>query len=872
MTEKTQGRRRKRTRLWLVLAGLAAMLAVVTVPPLVSMARYKARITELMSNSLGRPVRLSSVELRLFPQPGFLLTDLTVAEDPAYGMEPILHANTVKASIRLLSLWRGRLEIGSISVDEASLNLVRNPEGKWNLDSLFRTAAAKAQPDGTPASAPGAGKRAVALPSLEATNSRINVKNATEKLPYSLLNTDLSFWQQEPGDWRIRLRGQPSRTDLSQVDMADAGVVRVEASVRQSPGLRQMPMRVDVAWRDAQLGELARLAVGSDPGWRGDLTGELHLEGTPDAAEITTRLRAIGVHRAEFAPAAPLDFDARCGFLYHFTGHAIERLSCDSPLGNGHIRLAGEVASGGRVPRFSVELDKIPVAAGLDALRTVRSGFGAGLEAKGEISGKIAYAERAPEVEAKPAAREGKATAKARAGKERPAVEGPLTGSFTVEGFELRGDGLSAPITAGKLVLTPVNEAQEAPQGEAEVSALAATVTIQAGTATPLTVNAWLRLTGYSLGIHGQASLARGRELAHMAGMADAPALDALAGEPVAVDVRADGPWMLVESASAVGRSQARIDRLSGTVTLRNANWKADYLANPVLISQATLHLEDGQSRWEPVVFSYGPVKGTGSLTVPAPCTAAQPCPGKAAPSFEVHFSELDAGALQAAILGAHEPGTLLSTLIARFSPSAPTPAWPELAGTVKAETLILGPVTLHDASATVRILATGAEIADLDAAVLGGRVHGAGSLHSAGRGQERPGYTFEGSFEKLSPAAVGQLVGQRWSGGMFNAGGKIDLTGFTGEDLAASAKGTMHFDWQHGAMAGGAVPAALARFDRWSGDAEIGGGSAAVKESAAERGGRKQAVAGSVTLEAAVPGSGARVSFEAAKAEAGKP
>src|SRR5208337_788411 len=114
MTEDVQGRHRKRRRLaaaGLALAALAAILAVLIVPPLVSVSRYKSRITQLMSASLGRPVRLSSVEIRLLPRPGFVLTDLTVEEDPAYGAEPVLHANTVTASIRLLSLWRGRLEL-----------------------------------------------------------------------------------------------------------------------------------------------------------------------------------------------------------------------------------------------------------------------------------------------------------------------------------------------------------------------------------------------------------------------------------------------------------------------------------------------------------------------------------------------------------------------------------------------------------------------------------------------------------------------------------------------------------------------------------------------------------------------------------------
>src|SRR5271165_4522815 len=383
MVEDVHGFKRKRWRLWVALAVLVVLAVVAIVPPLVSMNRFKNRITHLMSESLGRPVRLSSVELRLLPVPGFVLSDLTVDEDPSYGAEPVLHANTVKASIRLLSLWRGRLEISTISVDEASLNVVRTDGGRWNLDPLFRTAAAKAQPAG------GSGdgnRRATPLPYLEATNSRINFKRGAEKLPFSLVETDLSFWQEKPGDWRIRLRGQPARTDLS-LDLADTGLVRLEARAQRAPELRKMPVHLDLEWREAQLGQLARLVFGSDPGWRGDLTGELHLDGTADAAQIETRLRATGVHRAEFAPVAPMDFDATCNLLYHYSARTFENLACDSPLGDGRIHLAGDLPGNESQPHVSVEMDRVPVAAGLDALRTVRSDFGPGLEARGTISG-----------------------------------------------------------------------------------------------------------------------------------------------------------------------------------------------------------------------------------------------------------------------------------------------------------------------------------------------------------------------------------------------------------------------------------------------------------------------------------------------------
>jgi hypothetical protein len=861
MTEETQGRKCKHKRLWLALAALTVLLVVLIVPPLVSVSRYKSRITQLISASLGRPARMSSVEVRLLPWPGFVLNDLTVEDDPAFGAEPIFHANTVTASIRLLSLWRGRLEIGTISADEASLNVVRSAAGQWNLDSLLRTATARAQ-----SAEGGAGPRGLlTLPYLEAKNSRINIKNGAEKLPFSLLNAKMSLEQQHPGEWRVRLRGEPVRTDLS-LEQADTGIVRLEAELRQAPRLRQAPVHLDLEWREAQLGQLTRLILGSDTGWRGDLTGELRLDGTAESAQIKAQLRAIGVHRAEFAPAAPLDFDANCSLVAHYTTQAIDNLSCDSPLGSGHIRLTGNLPArtpGQSVlPQFSVALDRIPVAAGLDALRTVRSGLAPGLVAAGSVSGSLTYAPTA----ADNAAPEGPArSSRARSANIHPVAPGPLTGSLTVQGFELSGDGLSDPIRVPKLLLEPVPALAGQPSG-ASSQVLAATAAISAGGSAPLTVSTRLALSGYQITARGQASIVRARELAHLAGFAHAAALDSLDGDPVSMDLTAGGPWMLLQRplpavmgfGSAGLRSlSAPSDSLTGTVTLRNASWKADYLVNRVDISQATLHLDSDSLRWDPVSFSYGPIKGTASLTLPAACDAPRNCP----PTFELQLGAVNAAVLQTAFLGAHQRGTLLSTLLNRIRPAA-TPAWPRFEGTVKAESLILGPVTLHDAEATIYTLADGAEINAFDAGLLGGRIHGSGTLHTPASAQDKPSYALEGQFQKLRPQAVGQLLGLRFSGRAFDGNGKLVLSGFTGDDLAASAKGVLHFEWQRGGIAASSnLPPALARFDGWTADAGIANGALTLKESQAKRGARAVPVQASVTLS-----TPPRIAFPAAK------
>jgi hypothetical protein len=864
MRDDTQGRHRNRKRLWLVLAAVAALLAALIGPPLVSIGRYKGQITRLMSASLGRPVHLSSVSLRLLPWPGFEFSDLVVDEDSAYGAEPVLHANSVTASFRLLALWRGQLQISSISMDEASLNLVRSSEGKWNLDPIFRTAT----------SAGGNGSRhPLHLPYLEAKNSRINVKDGDEKLPFSLLNTDVSLWQESSGEWRIRLRGDPVRTDLSQED-TDTGTVRLEASVRPAPGLRQMPVHVDLEWREAQLGQLTRLMIGSDPGWRGDLTAELHLDGTADAAQMTARLRATGVHREEFAPAEALDFDARCALIYHYSDRSVEKLTCDSPLGDGTVHLTGELPHDAE-PYLTVELNQIPAQAALDALRTVRSGIAPGLAAKGRISGKITYAVTAADpAKPRPAA---KTSASKAAAAKQIVAQGPLSGTLTVDGLALSGDGLSQPILIPKLTLQPVMPVRGRQATPAQPAVLTATLAIPLGAPQPLALAARLTLDSYKVALHGQASLPRARELARVAGMADSAEFDALAGDPISVDLTAEGPWLPAERnpfaalpspvelspappspapsnpAPAIATAQEQAppptdDILSGTVTLHNANWKADYLTNHVMIAQAVLHLArngaSGTLHWDPIAFAYGPVKGTAALTLPLGCAPPDPC----LPQFQIQLGSVEAVALQEAFLGARQRGTLLSTLLDRLR-STSTPVWPRMTGTVNADALILGPVTLHAATAALKIEPASVEITSLTAGLLGGQFSATGSVSLPQSDTDKPAYSLDAQCTKLSPAAVGALVGQKWLGATLDASGKLDLSGYAGKDLASSAKGTLHFEWKHGGVSGASAPPDLARFDAWTGDAAIASGAITLGANQAQQAARTHAVQGAIAL-----------------------
>ena len=410
------------------------------------------------------------------------------------------------------------------------------------------------------------------------------------------------------------------REPTSASTLPTPGVVQLDADLRRAAGLRQMLVHLDLQWREAQLGQLSRLITGSDAGWRGDLTGELHLDGTTESAQVKTRLSATGVHRAEFAPNEALDFDANCGLTFHYSSNGIENLNCDSPLGEGRIRMLGTLP-GNSPPRLSVELQRIPVQAGLDVLRTLRSGLDEDLEAKGTVSGKIAYD---PAAELKPAPKAPRSHRRKPAAPSDSAEPAKLFGTLTVDGFSLSGSNLNQPFSIPKMTFAPAVALVGRPP------ALTAAVALPAGAPEPLALTVQFALSGYQFTVHGPASLPRIRDLAHVAGRSNPAALDSLAGGPAILDLSAQGPWLpainapLLQStpdgqqpggaASPAGVINSASDRLSGTVTLHNANWKTGSLSGHIEISDATLQIGGEGVVWDPVVFTYGPVKGTASL------------------------------------------------------------------------------------------------------------------------------------------------------------------------------------------------------------------------------------------------------------------
>jgi AsmA family len=379
-----------RRLLYLAFAALIVLLLVL-LPPLVSLNRYQKRIANSISASLGRPVHLDKVTLNLLPLPGFTLEKFVVDEDPAFGSEPVIRADSVRVTLRISSLWRRRVEFSTISFTEpTSVNLVHTASGKWNLESILLHAAHVE-------AAPTAQKRAGSAPRfpyIEATGARLNLKLDHEKTPISLTDADFALWLPDPQQWHLRIQARPARTDTN---VSDTGIVQLEGTLGRAASLDQVPISLRGEWRNVPLGAASRLLLGRDAGLRGDMTLSANAQGTVSNSVIQAHLQLSGARRADFVPLQPLDVDLQC--LGKATGdfHSFQDIRCSwPPAGSSDpptLAISGAFSDIRNPNSAAIEVGTpgLPAATLLNWLHIASSRVPADITAAGTLTGSISY-------------------------------------------------------------------------------------------------------------------------------------------------------------------------------------------------------------------------------------------------------------------------------------------------------------------------------------------------------------------------------------------------------------------------------------------------------------------------------------------------
>ena len=379
-----------RSRLLYLACAALVLLLLVVLPPLISVNHFQRRIAASISASLGRPVHLDKVVLNLLPLPGFTLQNFVVDEDPAFGMEPVIRANSVRATLRISSLWSRRVEFSTISFTEPSVNLVHTSTGKWNLDSILLHAA---HIDAAPTDQRRGGP-APRFPYIEATGARLNLKLDNVKTSISLTDADFALWLPDLQDWHLRLQAHPARTDT---DASGTGSLQVEGTLGRAASLEEVPVNLRGEWRNAPLGAATLIVLGRDVGLRGNLSLSANVEGTVGHSGIQATLKVSEGRRADFVPEQTIDVDIQCVGTASSAFYSFQNIRCSWPPAGSSNALMLE--ANGALPDIrnpgAVEVQLgtpgLPAGTLLDWLRVASSRVPPDVSASGTLTGNLSY-------------------------------------------------------------------------------------------------------------------------------------------------------------------------------------------------------------------------------------------------------------------------------------------------------------------------------------------------------------------------------------------------------------------------------------------------------------------------------------------------
>ena len=120
----------------LLIVAAAAAAPLIQITPLRSAAEIK------LSEILGRKVTIESARLNLLTGPSLTLAGMTTYEDPDFGSDVFLKADSVRADFDVAEYLRSRrLVIRAMTLKSPQINLVKNSVGVWSWTTIGKQQA-----------------------------------------------------------------------------------------------------------------------------------------------------------------------------------------------------------------------------------------------------------------------------------------------------------------------------------------------------------------------------------------------------------------------------------------------------------------------------------------------------------------------------------------------------------------------------------------------------------------------------------------------------------------------------------------------------------------------------------------------------------
>lgn len=298
----------KKIALGIVLFFVALLVAaVIVVPMLVDIDRYRPRIIAYIQEETGKPAEIGRLSLTLRPTVSIRVDDFALGNPAGFPKGYFLKTRRIYAEVEARALWDRQVVIKSLELDAPVIQMLSDVRGKWNFENPSKPRGAQRPSPQEPA--------AFTLGVI----SKVSIAGG-ELAVATLLSSG------RPGPTFFEGRGIAS--DLEQVDL-NAFIASTAASLMPHPSAIRRPhwtlLATTVAYADT---------ASPKPAAEGNLAAESLRFGALQVTSVKSKLRLF---------AKQVHFDGLIFDLYggHSTGELSFNFAGQNPRYSASARLSG---------------------------------------------------------------------------------------------------------------------------------------------------------------------------------------------------------------------------------------------------------------------------------------------------------------------------------------------------------------------------------------------------------------------------------------------------------------------------------------------------------------------------------------------------
>src|SRR5271166_6247343 len=555
------------------------IVLILALPHLIDINQYRGQVQSQLQQRLNRPVQLGAMSLGVFPL-RIQVNDVIIGDDPSFGSKvPFAQVGELDVSIALLPLLSKNIEVDSLELKQAKIEIIRNAQGVWNFSTAGSgpavapaqpAAPSQPQPPAKPAPAQAAPPPSggFSLAKLQVTDGQIAITDYQKKQSRAVYDhIDLTLKDYAPGkpfsiDATAHLPGSGSQTlQLT----GDGGPVN-------NADIASTPFKGSVKLKEVALSGLQKfLNAAALQGTDAVISGSTDLSNTNGklAANGSLKFDKAVIRGVEVGYPISADFD----LTDDLASDLLQIKQGSLKLGSTPLSVKGTINS--HASTSVVDVNVGTSNASIQEVARLAAAFGVAFSPTAKIAGQISADVHA----------------------QGPADQLALNGNVNGRNLEVTGSDIPQPVRvpAIDLAMTPQQIQSNNFTATSGATSVAAQITLSQYTGNSPNVNATIKT------INGKVE-----ELLGIAKAYGVSAVEGMSGSgSVSLDVHATGP---IKNTDAMN--------FSGSGALQNASLKMPSLTQPLHVRNANMQFTQNSMNLTNLAASLGSTNASGSLSV----------------------------------------------------------------------------------------------------------------------------------------------------------------------------------------------------------------------------------------------------------------